>query len=163
MSPEHSALVLGTWALAAHDADRQVCATAREAWANAVSVSVSVSSDEKEKDRIAVDDALFAKLCEFVMRTLLDPSGTYLYVNPPQPSAPPPPARGSKGQGRTPSSGNVQRKEREREEDSPRARTEEEDEQEHDRRARIRIGAFGAAEWIFSTSSLHPHTIITMC
>ena len=71
-----------------------------------------------------------------------------MYVNPPQPTAPPAPTRANKGQGRA----LPPRKEKE-EDPSSRAKSEEEEEQEVDRRARLRIGAFGAAEWIFGESN----------
>lgn len=133
---DQSELILGAWCLAAHDIDRQVSTVARESWSLHIS---PVSSNEK----VWLNDTLFVSLCEFVQRTLLDPSGVYLYVYPPQPVIAPPPARSQKGQGRS----LPQRKDKD-EDIGPRAKTEDDEEQEQDRRARLRIGALGSAEWI---------------
>ena len=73
---------------------------------------------------------------------LLDPLGVYLYINPPQPAAPTP-VSSRKGSGRgTPVKRN----------DEPIGRTkvDEEEEKEQDRKARLRVGAFGATDWVLS-------------
>ncbi|KAI0634826.1 hypothetical protein C8Q77DRAFT_1277694 [Trametes polyzona] len=139
---DHAESILGSWCLAAHDVDRQVSSYARESWSRYV--ATTGTSEEK----LVLDKALFPRVWEFVQRTLLDPAGVYLYLNPPQPAIPTP-AQSRKGSGRgTPV----------RRDDEPTARpkADEDEEEEQDRKARMRVGAFGATEWVlnakFSTS-----------
>ncbi|KZT68385.1 hypothetical protein DAEQUDRAFT_727954 [Daedalea quercina L-15889] len=135
LSVDQTEHILGAWLLAAHDVDRQVASLAREPWARSVSLFASSRS-------LTLDVDLTQHLWDFVHRTLLDPSGVYLYVNPPQPTAPPPPAhkKGAK----------ASLAKKAPEEDASRARPEEEEESEGDRRARLRMGACGSAEWILN-------------
>ena len=128
--------ILGSWCLVVHDVDRQVSSFARESWARYVTAS-GIS-----QDKLFLDATLFPRLWEFVQRTLLDPAGVYLYINPPQPIAPTP-ASSRKGSGRgTPI----------RKDDEPigRSKADEEEEKEQDKKARLRVGAFGATEWVLS-------------
>ncbi|KAI0777188.1 hypothetical protein BD413DRAFT_171550 [Trametes elegans] len=128
--------VLGAWCLAVHDVDRQVSSFARESWSRYV--TITGQSDAK----IVLDETLFPRLWEFVQRTLLDPGGVYLYLNPPQPALPTP-AASRKGSGR----GTPVRKD---DETSLRTKADEDEENEQDRKARLRIGAFGATEWVLN-------------
>ncbi|KAI9062239.1 hypothetical protein FKP32DRAFT_1593812 [Trametes sanguinea] len=142
-SSDHAESILGTWCLAAHDVDRQVSSFARESWSRYV--SAAQSSDNK----LLLDGPLFSSLWEFIQRTLLDPAGVYLYLNPPQPVISTP-ASSRKGSGR----GTPVRKD---EDLSTRPKSDEEEENEQDRKARLRIGAFGATEWVLNARiSLSP-------
>ncbi|KAI8986673.1 hypothetical protein BD414DRAFT_460911 [Trametes punicea] len=128
--------ILGAWCLAVHDVDRQVSSFARDSW------SRYVTTAEASESKLLLDASLFSRLWEFVQRTLLNPGGVYLYLNPPQPTVPTPaPSRRTSGRG-TPV--------RKEDETSARPRTEEEEENEQDRKARLRIGAFGATEWVLN-------------
>lgn len=135
-SSDHAESILGSWCLTAHDADRQVSSHARESWNRYVATSGA------PEDKLVLDETLFPRLWEFVQRTLLDPAGVYLYLNPPQPVMPTP-AQSRRGSGR----GTPVRKD---DEAVPRPKAEEDEEEEQDRKARLRVGAFGATEWVLS-------------
>ncbi|KAH9941137.1 uncharacterized protein BXZ73DRAFT_75106 [Epithele typhae] len=139
LSSDHAESVLGSWCLAVHDVDRQVSSYARESWARYVSTS------ESTEGKLLLDAALFPRLWDFVYRTLLDPLGVYLYINPPQTAIPTlTPSRKGSGRG-TPV----------RKDDEPvgRAKAEEDEEKEQDRKARLRVSAFGATEWVLNVKS----------
>lgn len=112
------------------------------------------------EDKLVLDEALFPRVWDFVQRTLLDPGGVYLYLNPPATAAPTPtPSRRGSGRG-TP----VRRDD----EALLRPKSEEDEEDELDRKARLRVGAFGATEWVLSgcpTSSparMYTYSIISL-
>ncbi|KAI0646534.1 hypothetical protein C8Q79DRAFT_910042 [Trametes meyenii] len=128
--------ILGAWCLAVHDVDRQVSSYARESW------NKNITTAETSGDGLRLDETLFPRLWDFVQRTLLDPSGVYLYLNPPQPVVPTP-ASSRRGSGR----GTPVRKDNEI---ISRPKADEDEENELDRKARLRVGAFGATEWILS-------------
>ncbi|KAI0336704.1 hypothetical protein GY45DRAFT_1377084 [Cubamyces sp. BRFM 1775] len=131
---DHAESILGAWCLAVHDVDRQVSSFARESWNRYVDIA------ETSESKLVLDETLFPRLWDFVQRTLLDPGGVHLYLNPPQPAIPTP-APSRKGSGR----GTPVRK---YEETSSRPKADEDEENEQDRNARLRVGAFGAAEWV---------------
>ncbi|PIL27721.1 hypothetical protein GSI_10874 [Ganoderma sinense ZZ0214-1] len=143
LSSDQTESVLGSWCLAAHDADRQVSSFARDAWHRYVSTS------ESSPDKLLLDASLLPRLWEFAQRTLLDPAGVYLYINPPQPVIPVS-TPGKKGSGR----GTPVR--RDPEPASPRAKADEDEENEQDRKARLRVGAFGATEWVLNAKYATP-------
>ena len=150
LSDDQTEYILGSWLLAAHDVDRQVAWLAKDCWTRCVSLSSTTGS-------LSLDADLTQHIWDFVHRTLLDPGGVYLYVNPPQPATLPPLAH-QKGAKATPVKKTP-------DEDTSRVRSEEEEENEADRRARLRMGACGAAKWILSTYdhctyhiALHVHT-----
>ena len=97
---------------------------------------------ETSEGKVLLDATLFPRLWDFVQRTLLDPGGVHLYLNPPQPVVPTP-ASSRKGSGR----GTPVRKD---DETTSRPKADEDEEDEQDRNARLRVGAFGAAEWVLS-------------
>ncbi|EIW55564.1 ubiquitin-protein ligase RKR1 [Trametes versicolor FP-101664 SS1] len=133
---DHAESILGSWCLAAHDVDRQVSSHARESWSRYVTTS------GPSEDKLVLDEALFPRVWDFVQRTLLDPGGVYLYLNPPATAAPTPtPSRRGSGRG-TP----VRRDD----EALLRPKSEEDEEDELDRKARLRVGAFGATKWVLS-------------
>ncbi|KAI0945042.1 hypothetical protein AcV7_001681 [Taiwanofungus camphoratus] len=135
-SADHAEYLLGVWCMVVHDVDRQVCTFARESWNKYVTLADASGA------KLVLDPDLLQHVWEFIHRTILNPSGMYLYVNPPQPvAASPVPQR--KGPGRPVP---VRRDE----ESSTRAKTEEEQEEEQDRKARLRVGAFGSAEWVIN-------------
>ncbi|KAF9818038.1 hypothetical protein IEO21_02999 [Rhodonia placenta] len=143
VSSDNAEYIIGAWCTAAHDVDRQVSLLARQSWVRSVSLSSAVP-----EQKLLLEGALLQQLWGYTHRTLLDPSGVYAYVNPPQAVAHPPSVhQGRRGSGRAPPT--PVRKDRD-EEASARARTEEEEENELDRNARLRIGACGAAEWIIN-------------
>ncbi|CDO70174.1 hypothetical protein BN946_scf184774.g2 [Trametes cinnabarina] len=133
---DHAESILGTWCLAVHDVDRQVSSFARESWSRYVTIA------KQSDDTLLLDGPLFSALWELIQRVLLDPGGVYLYLNPPQPIIPTP-APSRKGSGR----GTPVRRD---DETHIRLKADEEEEDEHDRKARLRIGAFGATEWVLS-------------
>ncbi|RPD56966.1 hypothetical protein L226DRAFT_615267 [Lentinus tigrinus ALCF2SS1-7] len=136
VSSDQAESILGSWCLAVHDVDRQVSSYAKEAWTRYV--STTTASD----DKLLLDSTLLLSLWDFVQRTLLDPTGVYLYINPPQPAIPTP-AQSRRGSGR----GTPVRKD---EEVHSRPKAEEDEEKEQDRKARLRVGAFGATEWVLN-------------
>ena len=136
VSSDQAESILGSWCLAVHDVDRQVSSFAKEAWTR------YVSTRDASEEKLPLDSTRLARLWEFVQRTLLDPVGVYLYINPPQPAIPIV-TTGKKGSGR----GTPIKKD---DEASTRAKTDEDEEKEEDRKARLRVGAFGATEWVLS-------------
>lgn len=134
--------LIGIWCMTAFDVDRQVAAYARESWTKFTAIS-AVSGQESSIKKLRLNDETLRQLWDLINRTLLDPSGVYAYVNPPQPPAPPPPSQ-RRGAGKN--TGLVSKDD----DASNRAKTDEDDEGDTDRRARLRIGAFGAAEWVLS-------------
>lgn len=136
-SSDHADFILGSWLLATCDIDRHVSNIAKPSW-NAHVATKSSSSSSK----LSLHRATFGPLWEFLQRVLLDPTGVYLQINPPQPilsiSAP----QSRKGSGKnTPVPRRV-------EEQPIRTKVEEEEESEADRKARLRISGFGALEWM---------------
>lgn len=119
-----------------------------------------MTTSGSSEDKLVLDEALFPRVWDFVQRTLLDPGGVYLYLNPPPTAAPTPtPSRRGSGRG-TP----VRRDD----ETLLRPKSEEDEEDELDRKARLRVGAFGATEWVLSgcpTSSparMYTYSIISL-
>ncbi|KAJ8454647.1 hypothetical protein ONZ45_g19221 [Pleurotus djamor] len=125
--------ILGTWCMIAHDLDRLVAGSAIESWSN---FSETFSGDAA------------IPTFEFCQRTVLDPIGTYTYINPPQPLAPSLPTHARiKGPSR-PGSGRHTPATR-RDDDVVTVRKEEEfEETETDRKGRLRVGALGAIRWV---------------
>lgn len=124
--------------MVAHDVDRLVSSFAKASWDKFIHVTASAPSSSSE---LYIGSDSFSRIWGFLQRTLLDPGGVYLNINPPQPAAPSPLPR--KPGSRAPP---VTRKDSE----PIRAKGDEDEENELDRKARLRIGAFGAAEWVLS-------------
>jgi E3 ubiquitin-protein ligase listerin len=145
-SSDHADFILGSWLLASCDIDRQASAAARESWnAYITTRSTSVTAASNGSSKVVLDPSTFESLWEFVQRILLDPSGVYLQVNPPQPILPPSGPQSRKGSGKnTPIPKRT-------EEPPSRSKAEEDEENEADRKARLRISGFGASEWILSS------------
>ncbi|EJF63887.1 hypothetical protein DICSQDRAFT_145362 [Dichomitus squalens LYAD-421 SS1] len=143
ISSDQAESILGSWCLAVHDVDRQVSSFARESWLRYVTAA------SPSDDKLALGATLLPRLWDFVQRTLLDPSGVYLYINPPQPMLPVRAQGGKKGSGR----GTPVRRDGDASPSpspSPRAKADEDEENEQDRKARLRVGAFGATEWVLN-------------
>ncbi|KAG5641970.1 hypothetical protein DXG03_003844 [Asterophora parasitica] len=128
VSPPQVESILGTWYLAAYDIDKSVSSAALKAWGNAVSF------DNSGKDQLALDSRLLSSLVAFIQRTILDPSGVYLYLNPAPPAPPPPPIK--------------QGARKEVPEAASRSKLDELEEDEQDRKARLRVGGLGAIRQI---------------
>jgi E3 ubiquitin-protein ligase listerin len=124
--------ILGAWCLASHDVERPVAIEASKSWADAFSHPLAQNST--------------LTLLAFVQRTLMDPLGVYLYLNP-VPVDIPLSQTHPKGTHRSPA---LIR--RDTPESSTRAKVEGDEEDEQDRKARLRIGAFGAIKWILGAS-----------
>ncbi|KAG5352362.1 hypothetical protein C0989_002683 [Termitomyces sp. Mn162] len=124
--------ILGTWCLAAHDVEKSVAGIAFKSW---IDVCTFVSGP---RDQLLLDDTYLSPLVAFVQRTILDPNGAYVYLNPPQLVVPVP--VGKKG---------VTRKEEPA--DTPRSKADEQEESDTDRKARLRIGGLGAIRRIVET------------
>ena len=92
----------------------------------------------------------------FVQRTLLDPGGVYLYLNPAPPIVAPPPSKKVPGR---PVPIAVRRDESDT---VSRMKGEGDDENEQDRKARLRVGAFGAISWVFGKIFL-PSPLLPIC
>ncbi|KZV76793.1 hypothetical protein PENSPDRAFT_645898 [Peniophora sp. CONT] len=136
-SADQSEAVLGSWALAAHDQDRQVAMVAKRSF----NAHVDVAPSER---KLTFDDAALS----FIQRAIFDPLGLYAYLNPvsipvdttpvrtirgrPVPAPPPPPKKS----------------------DSE-ARLAVDEESEEDRKARLRVGAIGTLQWILDTRAKH--------
>ncbi|RDX54789.1 hypothetical protein OH76DRAFT_1398200 [Lentinus brumalis] len=142
VSSDQAEPILGSWCLAVHDVDRQVSSYARESWTR------YVSTTDASDGKLLLDSTLLSSIWEFVQRTLLDPMGVYLYINPPQPAISTP-AQSRKGSGR----GTPVRKD---DDASPRPKADEDEEKEQDRKARLRVGAFGATEWVLNAKFSEP-------
>ncbi|EKM56485.1 uncharacterized protein PHACADRAFT_92839 [Phanerochaete carnosa HHB-10118-sp] len=140
-SSDHVDFILGSWLLASYDVDRQVSAAALGAW-NAYIALRSAERGSGSASTLALDSATFLSLWEFAQRVLLDPSGVYLQINPPQLAMPLSAPQSRKGSGKnTPVPRRV-------EEPPTRTKADEEEESETDRKARMRISGFGALEWM---------------
>ncbi|KAF4582323.1 listerin E3 ubiquitin protein ligase 1 [Pleurotus pulmonarius] len=134
--------ILGTWCLAAHDIDKAVAATASASWIPFIA-----------RASPRPPPAALARTFEFCQSMLLDPLGTYTYLNPPQPAAPPPPSAPharAKTAGRNAHGSGRQTPVRQREDPDAARREDEHEETETDRKARLRVAAFGAIAWLLS-------------
>lgn len=115
--------------MAAHDIDRSVSMTSLKSWNSAISTVLQ----QDNTSTLLLDERLRVPLITFIQRTVLDPNGVYMYLNPTPPVVPPAPTK--KGA---------------RKEDpelAARSKAEELEENEQDRRARLRVGAIGAIRW----------------
>lgn len=129
--------ILGSWCMAAHDVDRVVSSSALKSW------TAAVSGD------LALDSNLRQSLSSFLQRTILDPNGVYMYLNPPAPAVPT--AAQKKGSGRAAAPPPPPR--REDPESGTRSKADELEESEQDRKARLRVGAIGAIKWVLGVYS----------
>jgi hypothetical protein len=125
--------VMGTWCMAAHDADRQLSAFALKSWDDSISL-------QDVAGKRFLDPALLGTLLSFVQRVLLDPKGVYTYLNPTPPVIVDPPRISGRSALVMSSTKRGEAERREGESND--------EESESDRKARLRIGAFGALKWI---------------
>lgn len=119
---------MGTWCMLAHDIDRQVFLQGQKSWS-----SVTTSSGA----RLLVDSEMLASIMEFLQRTVLDPQGVYLNLNPVAPVAAPTPGI------KKPSGRYIPAPAR----DEPESNKADE-ESDLDRDARLRFGALCAFRWL---------------
>jgi E3 ubiquitin-protein ligase listerin len=123
--------LVGSWCLATQDMDRQVSLTARKSWDSLFLPWVANPVAQEWDDSMQpFDDTIVQPLFEFVKRSVYDPQGVYLELNPVQPSYVPP-VHGHHG----------------KEDTSSRSKPEDEEESEDDRNARIRTGGLGVIRW----------------
>jgi hypothetical protein len=152
-SSDQSEAVLGTWCLAAHDADRPVAAAGKRSWVDFVSFPTASAPSER---KLLLNDELAAPLLAFVQRTALDPAGVHTWLNPPPPVVASLPTPAKKGARPVPIVKKV-------DEGAGARRAEEDEEALTDRNARLRIGALGALVWLIGTCAgfyvpLFPHS-----
>ncbi|KAI9462830.1 hypothetical protein BJY52DRAFT_1203094 [Lactarius psammicola] len=169
-SAEQVECVLGSWCMAARDAERNVALVAQRSWdthvllplARATSPSPAPTDADRDPnasaDRLILDNTQMAALLAFAQRALLDPLALHAYLNPVQVPVdivvprtvrgrpvPPPVAVVAAAQMRKAGDENGA---------SARARGGESDEEnEADRKARLRIGALGALQWVLGLRS----------
>ncbi|KAG2146336.1 hypothetical protein DEU56DRAFT_932250 [Suillus clintonianus] len=121
--------LMGTWCMVAHDVDRQVSLQGRKSWSSIVSPGVD--------GEILVNSEIMASIMDFLQRTLLDPSGVHLNLNPAAPVAAPTPGI------KKPAGRFIPVAPRE-EPESNKA----DEESDIDRNARLRFGALSAVRWL---------------
>lgn len=121
--------LMGTWCMLAHDVDRQVSLQGRKSWSSITSPGVDGET--------LVNLETLASIMEFFQRTLLDPPGVHLYLNPPAPVAAPTPGI------KRPSGKFIP--------EAPKEELESKvnEESDLDRNARLRFGALSAFRWLF--------------
>lgn len=131
--------ILGTWCLASNDIDRAVALVATRSWkAFVVSTLPPTTTNAKQ---LVLDDGSRTSLLAFLQRTILDPNGVYLYLNPPPPAAPPPPTHPSK---KSFGKGSAATPQRDDGDVTPRSKVDEQEESDLDRRGRLRIAGLNA-------------------
>ena len=142
-SAEQVECVLGSWCMAARDADRHVAIIAQRSWDTHVLLLPSV-------DALVLDDTQMAALLAFVQRALLDPLALHAYLNPVQVPVDIVVPRTVRGRPVPPPVAAASPTRRTGDENATaRARGgESEEESEADRKARLRIGALGALQWV---------------
>ncbi|TFY74718.1 hypothetical protein EWM64_g9295, partial [Hericium alpestre] len=132
--------ILGSWAMAAREADRQLSLPVRESWDRTISLLPS-ASDQK----LALQGSALAALLSFVQRAVLDPAGLYTYLNPVQTSVTQPVSR--RVHGRLVPISQI-KKDDDASEASQKAEADEEN--ESDRNARFRVGGLGVLHWLLA-------------
>ncbi|KAH9035965.1 hypothetical protein EDB84DRAFT_1659282 [Lactarius hengduanensis] len=161
-SAEQVECILGSWCMAARDAERQVALVAQRSWdahillpvVPAPSPSPSPSpapTDEPNgsADRLVLDDTQMAALLAFAQRALLDPLALHAYLNPVQVPVDIVVPRTVRGRPVPPPVAAQMRKAEDENGASARVRGgESEEESEADRKARLRIGALGTLQWV---------------
>src|SRR6266702_5674868 len=166
-SAEQVECVLGSWCMAARDAERHVALVAQRSWdahvllpfASAPSPSPDADRDSNASaDRLVLDDTQMAALLAFAQRALIDPLALHAYLNPVQVPVDVVVPRTVRGRPVPPPVATVaaqMRKAGEENGASARARGgESEEESEADRKARLRIGALGALQWVLGACTL---------
>ncbi len=119
--------------------DRQVSLSARKSWNLLFLPWVANPAPHEWDDKMQPFDSIVVQpLFEFVKRSVYDPQGVYLELNPVQPTYVPH-VHGSHGKS--------QRSQPQEEDASSRPKPEEEEESDDDRNARIRTGGLGVIRW----------------
>lgn len=153
----------GCWCLSAWDVDRGVATRGIKSWNDVIAVTQSESefnpdSLRAEVLRFALDDFTLARsILPFIITTILDPSSTFLALNPSSfaPSADSAtsshfgtPVRTSRP---LPSDSAIRREVGGEEQKSSTTRLDDEPESVEDRNARLRVAAMGTLKWVFGT------------
>ena len=149
-SAEQVECVLGSWCMAARDADRHVAIIAQRSWDTHVLLLPSA-------DALVLDDTQMASLLAFAQRALLDPLALHAYLNPVQVPVDVVVPRTVRGRPvpHPVAAASPTRKAGD-ENSSTRARGgESEEESESDRKARLRIGALGALQWVLGACAYY--------
>lgn len=122
--------LMGTWCMLAHDVDRQVYLLGQKSWSSITSPGVD--------EETLVNSEMLASIMEFLQRTLLDPPGVHLYLNPAAPVAAPTPGVKKPGGRFIPTAPKEELES-----------TKADEESDLDRNARLRFGALSAFRWLF--------------
>ncbi|KAF8531403.1 hypothetical protein JB92DRAFT_2851839 [Gautieria morchelliformis] len=165
--------ILGSWCLSAWDVDRGVALTGTSGWNNAVFTrqfesgtgADSPRSQYHDLSRVVLDDVKIAQsLLPFITTTILDPSSTFLALNPSPSMASSDSATLSRfGTPGHTSSGTHVRNTLSREEQKPLiSRPEDDPESVEDRNARIRVAAIGALKWVFDKCTPTPTLVLPL-
>jgi len=117
----------------AHDVDRQVYLLGQKSWSSITSPGVD--------EETLVNSEMLASIMEFLQRTLLDPPGVHLYLNPAAPVAAPTPGVKKPGGRFIPTAPKEELES-----------TKADEESDLDRNARLRFGALSAFRWLFGKS-----------
>lgn len=138
--------LMGTWCMLAYDVDRQVSVQGQKSWSSITSPGVD--------EETVVNFEMLASIMEFLQRTLLDPPGVYIYLNPAAPVAAPTPGIKKQSGRFIPAALNEELESNKADEES-----------DLDRNARLRFGALSAFRWLFGKpcqSNAHnsPHSSI---
>ena len=145
--------LVGSWCLATQDLDKQVSLIARKAWDSLfLPWAAKPAAQEWDDTMQPFDDTIVQPLFEFVNRSVYDPQGVFLELNPIQPTYVPP-VHGHRGKNQHPQ---VQE-----EDTSLRSKAEDEEESDEDRNARIRTGGLGVIRWFLGEPHLVSHTVRT--
>ncbi|KAI9444100.1 hypothetical protein H4582DRAFT_1919312 [Lactarius indigo] len=148
--------VLGSWCMAARDAERQVALVAQRSWDAHILLPLSPSPSPAPTDelntsaeQLVLDDTQMIALLAFTQRALLDPLALHAYLNPVQVPVDIVVPRTVHGRPVPLPVAAQMRKAEDENGASARARGgESEEESEADRKARLRIGALGALQWV---------------
>lgn len=122
--------LMGTWCMLAYDVDRQVSVQGQKSWSSITSPGVD--------EETVVNFEMLASIMEFLQRTLLDPAGVHLYLNPAAPVAAPTPGIKKPGGRFVPAALKEELESNKADEES-----------DLDRNARLRFGALSALRWLF--------------
>lgn len=128
---EQNEALLGTWCMLAHDVDRQVSVQGQKSWSSITSPGVDGEA--------LVNFEMLTSIMEFLQRTILDPPGVHLYLNPAAPVAAPTPGIKKPGGRFIPAAPREELESNKADEES-----------DLDRNARLRFGALSAFRWLFN-------------
>ena len=152
-SAEQVECILGSWCMAARDAERHVALVAQRSWdAHVLLLPSAPTPTDADQDALVLDDTQMTALLAFAQRALLEPLALHAYLNPvqvPVDIVVPRTVRGRPVPPHAVAAASPTRRAGDENGGSPRARGgESEEESEADRKARLRIGALGVLQWV---------------